>query len=726
MTKSFQVVIRVEPIKTAYALRGADHHQKRLEPLKPSIDRSRSHLNEICFGSGDVQADVLGVVSKYTKAHSKTALAGELILTANAEWFDEISPDWRKGIYTKAFDEWKRLNIEWAQETYPGLAAMYLNMDERAPHFHAYVVPVHTKKIKYRRGEKLATRIKYNDVFGDDMQVIVAARKAKNSELTKCGRMQTDYANAMKSTGLIRGIANAHVDHETIQEYQTRLAQPLEKLVKAPPAPIPTLQDKAAETLGIETTYSIEKVKHTKAVAKVRAKNHETISQAFTKASEYDKMAEKNARLVALLAEKDEQLKAQGAELRTQKDTVTKLRGIPLESIAESILYDGEIRWKNGIDMVKELGGFDYQQAVAWLYNEFGEEAAVGSVVYKSISKARNIISVNPQRPITEAETEVKNALNRQLTALDAKGYRVTLQVADKDATPALQTYNHGKGKGTAGAELFYKATDLTAMIPQLRRENARGYNVYITPFDDQQHYLLVDDLTNESLTRFTAVGYTPNLLQSTSPTKMQGVFVLPKADVEKPAHDALFNELNEKFGDQKITGYVHPFRAAGFTNAKPKYRTEKGLRPIVRILNTAKGACKTALAWARAFMANTDLAAAPRPVKTSVKDSVSDELKRSLPAANPDAAPSVKASLEATEFYKWIAIRYADEIAGIDYSRADWMLCNRMQAKGFTPVDIGLAMWSHSPGIHERHTDVIRYLDDTLSNSASKTIRPS
>jgi hypothetical protein len=719
MSREYQVVCRVAPVKNMYAVRGCHLHNKRLVPgtaNKPMThDPARTHLNECLVGNDDVQIAVGDLLKEYKKAHADSTIAGEIVLSANQEWFDEICPKWRDGIYTKAFLEWKELSLKWLKQ-YPGLASVNLHMDEQAPHFQALILPLETKERRFRRGSKIETKIRYNAVFGDDMSVILEAQRTGNSELTKCGRMQTSYADAMKPTGLQRGIMNSPVFHTTIAEHHKLVSKPTpEQSVVKSKRPKATKTEKILDLVGIQNEFTSKLAAHQAEVNRVHAENAKVLKQMGAKAKELDKTMEKLEKFQAALIKKDEELKVKGAELRKTKSTVDRLRGIPLEDVAERILYEGDVTWKNAIDMVKDVGGLDYEEAVAWLYNEFGESATLGTVGHKAISNAKCITDVKPAKPTTVAENEVRNALGSQLNALDADRYRVTL-MAPPGA--AIQTYNMGKGKDEDGAELFYSHAQLTALVPTLRRENARGYNVFITPYSDTKNYLLVDDLTNESLPRFQAAGYAPTILQTTSKDKMQAVFALPKEDVPEPVRNALFNELNQEYGDKKITGYTHPFRAAGFMNRKPEYAKQKDgrtLYPIVRVMARVKAACSAALAWARQYLASADIAHAPAASNAATEAVFHQHLDLSL-------EPSARASREAAHFFAWINEKYGGQPGGPDYSKADFMLSQRMRAGGFSESDIAATLWAHSPGIEDRHADVMRYVNTTVAQS---TIKP-
>lgn len=77
------------------------------------------------------------------------------------------------------------------------------------------------------------------------------------------------------------------------------------------------------------------------------------------------------------LAAENEALRASIIDLREMldlpKDEVSRLRKLDVSMVAERLGHMDEIRkGENAIDLTKRIGGFDYQQAVAWLHHEFG------------------------------------------------------------------------------------------------------------------------------------------------------------------------------------------------------------------------------------------------------------------------------------------------------------------------------------------------------------------
>jgi hypothetical protein len=237
---AYKVVFRVQPLKRQN-LSGAQAHQLR-ERISENVDSSRSGQNRQLVGNGKLHDGVNAVLAKYPLASkASTLLAAELVATANADYFDEISPDWKSGKYSSAFEAWVKRNEIWFRDKFgEGLVSLTLHLDEDAPHFHAVVVPVHNYSMKRHGKDVEVTKVNYRKVFGDDAVHLAQARAAGRSDTdTKLGRMQTDYASMMTGLNLERGERNRRAthqkpDHERGRERAEReLAEVRESLSKA-------------------------------------------------------------------------------------------------------------------------------------------------------------------------------------------------------------------------------------------------------------------------------------------------------------------------------------------------------------------------------------------------------------------------------------------------------------------------------------------------------------
>ncbi|MBS1854378.1 MAG: DNA topoisomerase [Acidobacteria bacterium] len=123
--------------------------------------------------------------------------------------------------------------------------------------------------------------------------------------------------------------------------------------------------------------------------------------------------------------------------------------------------------------------------------------------------------------------------------------------------------------------------------IPWLRLQNADGRNVYIRP-KGEHDLSLVDDLTAEAVKRMKATGFSPAVVVETSPGNFQAWLKHPR-QLPRELSTMAARRLAEDFGgDRGAADWRHFGRLSGLTNRKPKYLSETGLFPYVRLIEAS------------------------------------------------------------------------------------------------------------------------------------------
>ena len=160
-------------------------------------------------------------------------------------------------------------------------------------------------------------------------------------------------------------------------------------------------------------------------------------------------------------------------------------------------------------------------------------------------------------------ETTVRNMLR----AIEAPLYDVGV-LSDRGMLPGLD--------GISAATVLEK-------LSLLKYRNARGSHIYIRPSGGHR-YTALDDLSETSLARLAADGFTPCAVVETSAGNFQAWLkhpaVLPKllgtfsAQTLAARYDA----------DPSAADWRRFGRLPGFTNCKPKYKRPDGLFPFVRL----------------------------------------------------------------------------------------------------------------------------------------------
>lgn len=707
---------------------GLAAHYNRTIPCD-GADPSRSHLNRTLVGSGNAEQDVLDAIGDTPLADKRGAVVADLFFSAHKEWFDEICPGWQQGKTNAALEKWIADTMAFinAEHGADNVASAVLHMDEDAVHIHAFVVPKRTYTKKFRRGEKEVTRVHYNHYYSNSKAEIAEARRTGRQADLKLGQFQTRYADAMASHGLVRGDSGTGITHTTVQQFRSAIRKPTKrpKRPKLVHVPDPTIGNALRKTFGGTDSLAAARAKNaTRKEAYRKAISQYTVSNE-SKGKAYDILKKENRELKKRNAEMNDELRRINDELELRKSEIDALRNADLSDVASALTYDGDLhdesgkpKWKGAIDMVMDVGGMSYASAVAWLYHELGVEKAREASVQHSVKLAEDAVAKlderKPKKPLTKQQFAITQELGKQLDALGASLYRITMMHND------LPTYNEGKGQGPDGSERFWSREEVLQKVPQLNyRCGHDGYNVYITPMDDKAHYVLLDDMSNETYDKLKDDGHSFCVAQHSSHGNVQAVLKIPADDVPRPAVNELFKRMNVEHGDPNISGLTHPFRAAGFRNMKPKHRDpDTGHYPVVTLIEAAARTCRKALDMVREIAHTLRPTAAPAPSPADVQ-----RMHDAIASAGDDVALAPYYRDMARRYYTTLLNRYG---ADVDMSRADWMVLHRLMDHGATHEEAARAVGRYSPGIAERHKNVARYIATTVANAVEKRDKKS
>lgn len=222
-------IMRMQKLKTNKDMSDSYNHNMRIFDVE-NADPLLAHMNKDYYDqlNGrsyiDIYEDTVRerkINGSQRRAIRKDAVKGlEVMLTYSRDSGD-IS-----------VDEWARANVEWLKSTFnpPGGKATYthpgtgeevteeidnvksvmLHLDESTPHIHAFVVPVDNEG-------KLNAKF-----FLPDRKALV--------------ELQSDYADAMESFGLKRGVMHSVSKHEAQSSYYNKLLEAVEAEL---PEPLP-------------------------------------------------------------------------------------------------------------------------------------------------------------------------------------------------------------------------------------------------------------------------------------------------------------------------------------------------------------------------------------------------------------------------------------------------------------------------------------------------------
>ena len=116
-----------------------------------------------------------------------------------------------------------------------------------------------------------------------------------------------------------------------------------------------------------------------------------------------------------------------------------------------------------------------------------------------------------------------------------------------------------------------------------LKHRNARGSHIYIRP-SGEHRYTALDDLSEVSLNRLTADGFTPCAVVETSAGNFQAWLKHPQI-LPKLFGTFVAQTLAARYNaDPSAADWRRFGRLPGFTNCKPKYKRPDGFFPFVRL----------------------------------------------------------------------------------------------------------------------------------------------
>lgn len=312
------------------------------------------------------------------------------------------------------------------------------------------------------------------------------------------------------------------------------------------------------------------------------------------------------------------------------------------------------------------------------------------------------------------------DAWQNQHNALLAPAYRITLKSRRDD----LNTFILGKAKDKASPA--YTANELAEKIGQLRRLNAKGYDVYITPIDDKHHYIVVDDMTPDTMRKLEAQGYKPTLTQESSANNQQAILKIQKQASRGKAEQSLANkvvqQLNQQYGDPKFTGVIHPFRMAGFANKKPNKNNA-----FTRILRASHWLCDKASQLLQSLRktADRDAQAALNAKKLAAIKNESELRIRQI-HASPDNLNAVISQGDTARYQVLFKqeLKNAEEMVKqgvwgeVNLSVIDYRVCCKMLMQNSKVNSIKNALIAVSPMLANRHPQTDDYVARTLQKA--------
>jgi len=367
-------ILRFEKVKTMAGVAGRGQHNER-ERDTPNADPARAHLNERLLGSGDAYADVqtrLDAMEFTRKIRTDAILAVEYMATTTPGHFD---PDDRETIRA-----WAMRTVEWAQRRHgvENVVAAHLHLDETTPNLHIMVVPITPDG-----------RLSFKDY---------SRGKAALRD------MHDDYQRAVSDFGLERGERGSKRTHLTMQQMYARTEQARDQA-----------RGQVAARVEIDPPGLIVRDPQRYKAAqedKVRSQVIEPLAEGAVRVRLAEDRARRAEASVAALQERVHKVEGEKRVLHEDyKKLIAQVKGIDLTDVMRALggerdRYDTHLWRVNGehisinpgrdggqvfynhdrekgsrgaIDLVMQVTGYDFRQAVAYLAQSGGRDLAVAA-----------------------------------------------------------------------------------------------------------------------------------------------------------------------------------------------------------------------------------------------------------------------------------------------------------------------------------------------------------
>lgn len=317
----------------------------------------------------------------------------------------------------------------------------------------------------------------------------------------------------------------------------------------------------------------------------------------------------------------------------------------------------------------------------------------------------KSVVDLSTLRPDHRAKIE---AWREQHDALQAPEYRLTLVPREHSGKPWVM------GKKDDGEE-FFTPEQVESMIPQLRGKNARGWDIYITPIDPENHYILIDDANKKALNQLINDGFKPCIIQKSSTDNHQVVIKIPKGDSpdEQKVANKLCADLNRQYGDLSLSGAVHPFRMAGFSNRKPGRR-----KTFTKVIEAAHRVCDLASRMLGKLRHSADQAR--DQAMQRLADLERQQRLEWIEKAGDDSDPI---GLYRAEFKRQLGLAQSKNWA-LDDSALDYRTCKALLKIGMDRNSLKDAIREASPGLMDRHKNPDDYINRTISSAQSAFLK--
>lgn len=225
-------ILRCEKIRDwATLAKSVGHNLRTSADERVHLDSLSGSGIEILHGEAGWLAGwrqkVAGMWLPKLKQGTRHTLAREFFLGASPEFFAGMEPG--------EIRQWSKASLEWLKSRFgpDRVALCVLHTDEQSPHLAAYVLGL--KQDANRKGQI--------NQRGNGWTLSESALGLGGSK-NELAQLQDEYAKAMETFGLRRGLKGSKATHKKTAEWRAQMAVPIDSPVRKPRVDPPTLQDR--------------------------------------------------------------------------------------------------------------------------------------------------------------------------------------------------------------------------------------------------------------------------------------------------------------------------------------------------------------------------------------------------------------------------------------------------------------------------------------------------
>ncbi|MEB3215835.1 MAG: MobV family relaxase [Nostocales cyanobacterium 94392] len=307
------------------------------------------------------------------KYRSDAVLTVEMLLSASAEYFRPYAAH-EGGSYDKQrLDDFVKAVVEWLDNSWGDrIVKASLHLDEMTPHIHAYLVPLD------ERG-----KLNCKALFGTRVKMY---------------QLQDSFANALGHLGIVRGVKGSVATHTKVKKYYAAVNQDSQLIDLDRCIPQPQAQEGS--------------VAYRQRVIELLNPQLEVINQQLR---ERDRTLHQLASLKQT-ASRSEQLRySLEKELYSLKANYER-QNLSLSEVAYELGLNQFKHEDNPLSLVMSVNKCNFDDAVVWLRDRFGEKTMLNAVSNSALSLVRQTPSsiFVPPKPQAQRFGEVEHYLNQK------------------------------------------------------------------------------------------------------------------------------------------------------------------------------------------------------------------------------------------------------------------------------------------------------------------------